>query len=141
MRSAALVPCVARASVPACARAHASPCFRCLRAQNSARAVMAERAQTVHVEESKPAQLESELLREAVAKELAVPISDEDFILLKTTGTRMQLIPVCELEHDGQTPRASRACGGWGSGSAPPRTAWPGVRPCCVRESLRAMLG
>ena len=70
MRSAALVPCVARASVLACARAHASPCFRCLRAQNSARALMSERAQTVRVEESKPAQLDSELLRDAVAKEL-----------------------------------------------------------------------
>ena len=30
---------------------------------------------------------------------------------------------------------------GWGSGSAPSRTARPGVRPCCVRECLRAMLG
>ena len=60
---------------------------------------MSEPAQPTHVEVSKASQIDSDLLREAVTTVTTVPVSDDDTVLLKLTGTRTQLIPVCEIEY------------------------------------------
>ena len=60
---------------------------------------MSEPAQPTHGEVSNASQIDSQLLREAVTKETTVPVSDDDTALLKLTGTRTQLIPVCEIEY------------------------------------------